>query len=443
MLFVILSISSVSANDNQTIIEECAMDENADLTTVDEQENLQDTTQIQTRVSINDVTVNEGKSITFAGNVYSYSSGKTPTGKLSFVNSAHKTIGSADLSSGYAKFTFDNNYSPGKYQFTARYGGGSATYNGVEYKFQSSSATFNLIVNGEATLSGENYNSYYLSGENLYLKLTDNYNGKTLANKNVNVYFYTTSKNYNTLSLTTDSNGMCEVKINKIPGNYWIIASIKDSYIKSNSLRLDVSVSETPLILETNNIVGTAKSDISLKAVGRYPSGDVVNSGHMYFTVGGKTYEVNVVNGIATQKIKLNAGHYTCTVKFDSANSYYSEPTTTFNIVINQANSGSLKLNKWISTTKSYATLKATVKDSKGNNINEGTVSFLINGKSYKVNVKNGVATKKVKLTSAKTYSYKAIFTSKNYNSKTATSKVYVKKAKKAVSDLILMFSFC
>lgn len=52
-------------------------------------------------------------------------------------------------------------------------------------------------------------------------------------------------------------------------------------------------------------------------------------------------------------------------------------------------------------------TLKATVK-SHGRNVNEGTVQFKINGKSYKAPVKNGVATKKISLKKLKKYKYTA-----------------------------------
>lgn len=74
-------------------------------------------------------------------------------------------------------------------------------------------------------------------------------------------------------------------------------------------------------------------------------------------------------------------------------------------------------------------TLKAVVK-SHGRKVNEGTVTFKINGKKYKAAVKNGVATKKVKLTKIKTYKYTAKYNG-NANlakSKTAKSKTVLKK---------------
>ena len=74
-------------------------------------------------------------------------------------------------------------------------------------------------------------------------------------------------------------------------------------------------------------------------------------------------------------------------------------------------------------------TLKADVKSS-GKNVNEGKVQFKINGKKYVVAVKNGVATKKIKLKKVKKYPYTAKFI-KGTNlkdSKKVKSKVVMKK---------------
>jgi hypothetical protein len=53
-----------------------------------------------------------------------------------------------------------------------------------------------------------------------------------------------------------------------------------------------------------------------------------------------------------------------------------------------------------------YFYLKAYVKSQDGKNVNEGKVQFKINGKIYKVAVKNGVASKKLKLNKVKKYNF-------------------------------------
>ena len=76
--------------------------------------------------------------------------------------------------------------------------------------------------------------------------------------------------------------------------------------------------------------------------------------------------------------------------------------------------------------------LKATVK-SNGKNVNEGKVAFKINGKTYKVNVKNGVATKKLKLKKIKKYKYTAKYlgNANLYKSKVSKAKAIMKKRQK------------
>lgn len=73
-------------------------------------------------------------------------------------------------------------------------------------------------------------------------------------------------------------------------------------------------------------------------------------------------------------------------------------------------------------------TLKAKV-TSQGKKVNEGTVKFKVNGKTYKAKVKKGVATKKLKLKKVKKYTYTVKFKSSNYKTpKAAKSKATIKK---------------
>jgi len=137
------------------------------------------------------------------------------------------------------------------------------------------------------------------------------------------------------------------------------------------------------------------------------------------------------IDGEGYISMECDVGNYNATIKPWKYQDYpYDFKPVTFNVKITKA-PVKLTANKWISTTKQYATLKVLVKDEYDSPVKEGTVKFTVNGKNYNVKVKNGVATKKVKLTKAKTYTYKAVFSSKNYKTKTVSSKVYVKKAKK------------
>ena len=129
-------------------------------------------------------------------------------------------------------------------------------------------------------------------------------------------------------------------------------------------------------------------------------------------------------------QIYADVGNYKATIKmWDFIDSAYKVKPVTFNVKITKA-PVKLTASKCISTTKNHATLTATVKDKKGWAVEEGTVKFIVNGKSYTAKVKDGVAKKSVKLTKARIYTYRAIFSSKNYLTKKVSSKVYVKKAK-------------
>ncbi len=106
---------------------------------------------------------------------------------------------------------------------------------------------------------------------------------------------------------------------------------------------------------------------------------------------------------------------------------YYKADPVTINVKISKS-PVKITTKTYYSNTKQYSILKATVKDDDGEPIYEGKVKFNINGKSYYVNVEDGVATKKIKLTKAKTYTYSATYIGNSHYkcSKTSTSKIYV-----------------
>lgn len=139
-------------------------------------------------------------------------------------------------------------------------------------------------------------------------------------------------------------------------------------------------------------------------------------------------YEFTDENGICYFTVLEDIASQKATISLD--NPVYSAKSVTINVQITKL-TPKITAKKVLSDTKSYFTLKAVVKDSNNKYINEGTVKFTINGKKYNVKVKKGVATKKIKLKKAKTYTYKATFSSKHYKTKTVSSKAYVKKYKK------------
>lgn len=121
---------------------------------------------------------------------------------------------------------------------------------------------------------------------------------------------------------------------------------------------------------------------------------------------------------------KIPVGTYTVTISSNNAHVIANSITKSATV---KKSSVSMSLAK-ASTYQGYKlTLKATVK-SQGRNVNEGTVKFTINGKTYSVAVKNGVATKSIKLKKAKTYKYTATFVGDNFNTKKVAGKAKVNK---------------
>lgn len=121
---------------------------------------------------------------------------------------------------------------------------------------------------------------------------------------------------------------------------------------------------------------------------------------------------------------KIPVGTYTVTISSNNAHVIASSIVKSATV---KKSSVSMSLAKASSYQGCKLTLKATVK-SQGKNVNEGTVKFTINGKTYSVAVKNGVATKSIKLKKAKTYKYTATFAGDNFYTKKVDGKAKVNK---------------
>ena len=97
---------------------------------------------------------------------------------------------------------------------------------------------------------------------------------------------------------------------------------------------------------------------------------------------------------------------------------------------LNEENKEPVKITakKYYTTNKGYATLKAVITDTDGFKVDEGIVKFTVNGKSYNATVHDGVASIKIKLTTAKTYTYKSTYlgTDTYESSNNASAKIYV-----------------
>lgn len=140
------------------------------------------------------------------------------------------------------------------------------------------------------------------------------------------------------------------------------------------------------------------------------------------FSNGVTNYYTTNYNGEISFVPSFKVGTYTAT--FSSNVGHISAEPIQKTIIITKA-STTIKSKNVVEYKGFKTTLKATVK-SNGKNVNEGTVSFRINGKTYKAAVKNGVATKKIKLKKIKKYTYTAQY---NGNANLIKSKKVKRKA--------------
>ena len=157
-----------------------------------------------------------------------------------------------------------------------------------------------------------------------------------------------------------------------------------------------------------------------------------------------KYYDTNA-NGYVSFTLPVSAG--TWSVRFSSGLPHVTAAAVTKTAVIAKA-PVSIKAYKVVEYKGFKTTLKAKV-TSNSKKVNEGTVTFKINGKTYKAAVKNGWATKKVKLSKTKTYKYTAkyngnvnIKASKKVNAKAVLkkrlkTKIVMKKQYKVYSNVL------
>ena len=115
-------------------------------------------------------------------------------------------------------------------------------------------------------------------------------------------------------------------------------------------------------------------------------------------------------NGVAQITTALPVGKYVFKISHDDTKDNVTAATVSKVLSIVKTTT-KVTAKKATGYKGNKITLKAVLSKTKdGKKVNEGKVKFKINGKTYTVKVKNGAATKKIKLTKVKTYKYTAQF---------------------------------
>lgn len=231
-------------------------------------------------------------------------------------------------------------------------------------------------------------------------------NGNVLSGKKLIFTF-----NGNNYTRTTDSKGVASLKINAGAGTYLISVLFEgDELFESSSSSTKVTVSKAPTSISTATKYAVKGETYSV--ILKDKDGKVLSKKNVILTYNGKTYN-KTTNSKGIVSIKITgtvAKTYTLTYKF-AGDEYY------------KASSGSVKLKVKMATKLTGASsvvrgnkYSVTLKNANGKALAKKTVSFTINGKTYKktTNAK-GVASLKISLASARAYDLKVKYAGSSY----------------------------
>ena len=263
-----------------------------------------------------------------------------------------------------------------------------------------------------------NYKSSYNFEDTVKIRVTDG--NIALKNKHIDVYLENGYGELFPFWGTTNAYGMFNINLKNVnPGYYKISGNVGFEGYSVNKI---IKVNKVPVNIYTAGRIGSTVSTI-LKATVKYPNGKLVNFGSVKFVINGKYYIADINNGVAIKKIKLPIAK-TYIYKVYPYSHIYGKVSSS-KVVVKQAVAKVMAI-KCKTNVAIPASLRAIVKKTNGDPINEGYVLFKINGKFFKVKVNNGVAIRKIGLNKKNTYSYKAKFISLYYKSDVSESKIIV-----------------
>lgn len=122
----------------------------------------------------------------------------------------------------------------------------------------------------------------------------------------------------------------------------------------------------------------------------------------------------------------LNPGNHSLKITLDDSH-HKAKPVFINLKIVKSKFTGKIKCKSYWGTNKGKVTMKATAYNDELFYNENGQFTFKVNGKSYKVKTKNGVATKTIRIKKAGTFTYTAKFTSDKYSSSpTGKGKLYV-----------------
>ena len=178
---------------------------------------------------------------------------------------------------------------------------------------------------------------------------------------------------------------------------------------------------------------GQGAFEVTVKTI----DGNVLANKEITFSFNNKVFKATTdANGIAKLSFDLNnAGKYPVSIAF-LGDKQYKGAFTTATITINPIKTSLASAAKTYLATASSKTLTATLKDADGKVLANKKVTFTVNGKTYSATTNaKGVATVKLALTAAKTYTVSIKFAGDNvYAASTVSAKVKLNKEKTKIT---------
>ena len=235
---------------------------------------------------------------------------------------------------------------------------------------------------------------------------------------------------YTTIT-SSDSLGTANAGILVGVGNTDVEISGNDVTEKS-AVRLDTAI-------EANNITVTAAPsgngsyEITLRTAGGMPLANQV----VKVVFNNQMYELTTdAKGVALLPFALNKGGIYNVEVFYLGDDDYRGSDASAKITINKIATKTTASAKTYLATAKTKSFTATLKDAKGNILANKKVTFTVNGKTYTANTNaKGVATVKLALTSAKTYTVSIKFAGDSvYAASTVSAKVKLNKEKTKIT---------
>ncbi len=346
--------------------------------------------QAPTHITVPHIDNFAGQNVTLIAEVYDYYGNPVNEGQITF------TIGNATpitvpVINGAATTAWQipSNWSAGHYTITANY---NETTN-----YLSSQGLGDLRVDSTPTNTTVPHTDNF-TGQNVTLtaQVADYYGnpvneGRVQFKVNGNNVGGQVSVNNGTATYTYTITGLNS-------GNYTILANYlgTSNYIASNNTG-NLTVDPTPTNVTVNNEDGYAGQNVKLTAQVTDAYGNPVNNGQVTFTINGTNQgTVPVINGIATTTWLIpswNIGNYTILANYDGTTTNNANSNGTGTLTVDQT-----PTNTTVNSVHGYAgqnvTLTAQVTNTYGNPVNNGQVTFTINGTNQgTVPVINGAAT--------------------------------------------------